>query len=106
MRTVAARQPPSDNSPLSQVLAASSATAKLSSFCQFTGCDPLDLSADDGKSLDLLRVLEAMRKRGYEVTTPVKPQAQLTRGHTTWLVTICIAGARVVLAVPIPLEQP
>ena len=105
MKTATASRP-TDNSHLSQALAASTAAAKLRSFCKTTGCDPLDLSADGGKSLDLLRVLEAMRKRGYDVGTPVKPQAQLTRGHTTWLVTIAVAGVRAVLAVPIPLEQP
>lgn len=107
MKAATASRPAADNSHLSQALAASTAAAKLASFCKTTGCDPLDLSAD-GKSLDLLRVLDAMRKRGYDVGTPVKPQAQQVRGHTTWLVTIAVAGVRAVLAVPIPipLEQP
>ncbi|MET3134975.1 acetolactate synthase regulatory subunit [Oxalobacteraceae bacterium GrIS 1.11] len=78
-------------------LNALNAAGKLRAFADATGCDPLELSADDGKSLDLLRVLDAMRKRGYTVGVPVKPQAPQHCGHTIWLVTVSMRGARVTL---------
>lgn len=101
MKAATATRPAADASHLSHTLAASTAAARLHAFADATGCDPLELSADAGKSLDLLRVLEAMRRRGYVASTPVKMAAQRCPGHTTWVTTISINGVRVTLAVHI-----
>ena len=94
------------HNPLSQALAASNAAARLAAFVRATGCNPLDVSSDQGKSLNWLSVLDVMRRRGYTVGEPVRPQAQLRRGHTAWLVTIGIRAAGVTLVFYVPQEQP
>ena len=71
--------------PLHQALATSEKTAALHSFCQATGTRPEEVSSD-GTSLDVLRVFDAMRTRGYEVSKPQCPQHQPKKGFTAWWV--------------------
>jgi hypothetical protein len=87
---------------LRAALAVSSAAAKLQAFAHSTGCNPLDLSIDQGKSLDLGRVLDAMRQRGYVVGELVRPQAQSRRDASAWTVTIGVRGVQVTLALYLP----
>ena len=102
----AARSAAPNPNPLSQALADSNAAARLAAFVRATGCSPLDVSSDQGKSLDWLSVLDVMRRRGYTVGEPVRPQAQTRRGSTAWLVTIGIRAARVTLVFYTQNEQP
>jgi hypothetical protein len=89
---------------LSNALAAAQAVARLQTFALATGCDPFDLSIDQGKSLDLASVLEAMRQRGYIIGELVRPQAQARRDVSAWTITIGVRGVQVTLA--IYLENP
>jgi hypothetical protein len=86
---------------ISQVLAASNTAAKLHAFARTTGCREEELSSDQGKSLDLLCVIEAMRRRGYQVSDPVRPLQQPWHGYTFWMVKLAVNGVRATLAVPI-----
>ncbi|MET3135292.1 hypothetical protein AAKU55_005600 [Oxalobacteraceae bacterium GrIS 1.11] len=90
------------NRSFGQTLETMQAATRLASFAELTNCNPLELSADGGKSLDLLSVLNAMRARGYSVSTPKKPQTQLIRGFTTWLVSVSVQKVGVTLAFNIP----
>ena len=60
-------------------------------FCSAHVCTPADVS-QDGTHLHLPSVLQLMRARGYEVSTPVKPQHQpkARQGLTAWVVHIRI----------------
>lgn len=63
--------------------------ARLDDFCSSMRCSPADVSAD-GIHLDILRVLDLMRARGYQVGAPIKPQQQPRRELTTWLVDVTL----------------
>ncbi|NHZ83702.1 hypothetical protein F2P44_31205 [Massilia sp. CCM 8695] len=76
------------------------ATAILRNFCRAHVCTP-DLVSADGAQLDLLMVFALMRRRGYHVSEPRRPQQQLNRKATTWLVDVTLpAGTSVQLAFP------
>ncbi|MDK6079683.1 hypothetical protein [Massilia varians] len=51
--------------------------------------------SDDGQHLSLPRVLQLMRARGYDVSTPTKPQHQpkARQGLTAWVVHIRLPRA-------------
>ena len=72
--------------------------AKLQAFCHAIGCTAADASSD-GVRVDMLRVFEVMRRRGYSVSEPTRPQAQRLKGATTWLsnVTLPAGGPSFVL---------
>jgi hypothetical protein len=71
---------------------------RLNDFCSAHVCTTDQVSAD-GKRLDMLKVFDLMRERGYQVSTPTKPQQQLRKGHTTWTVDVTLPkGAAVSLA--------
>ncbi|NHZ83571.1 hypothetical protein F2P44_30525 [Massilia sp. CCM 8695] len=78
------------------------ATATVHNFCSAHVCTP-DLVSADGVQLDLLMVFALMRRRGYHVSEPRRPQQQLNRKATTWLVDVTLpAGTFVQLAFPTP----
>lgn len=64
----------------------------LHRFCRANVCTPADIS-DDGKRVNLPRVFDLMRARGYDVSEPRKPQHQPKKGFTAW--TVHIRKARV-----------
>lgn len=63
----------------------------LSRFCSAHVCTPSEVS-EDGKRLSFPRVLQLMRTRGYDVSSPTKPQHQpkARQGLTAWVVHIRI----------------
>jgi hypothetical protein len=63
--------------------------ARLDDFCATMDCTAADVSAD-GIHLDILRVLDVMRGRGYQVSAPLKPPHQPRRDLTTWLVDVTL----------------
>lgn len=81
---------------LHQALEASSAAAAMQSLCQSTGMRPDEVSSD-GVHLDVLRVFDAFRSRGYQVGQPQRPQHQPKKGLTAWWVHVRIAGAEFAL---------
>lgn len=81
---------------LHQALEASSAAGALQSFCQNTGMRPDEVSAD-GVHLDVLRVFDALRSRGYQVGQPQRPQHQPRKGFTAWWVHVRKSGAEFAL---------
>lgn len=76
---------------LSQALEDARDREALRSFCSAHVCTAADVSSD-GKRLDMPRVLRLMRARGYDVSTPIKPQHQprARQGLTAWIVHIRI----------------
>lgn len=66
----------------------------LRSFCGAHVCTAADVSSD-GRRLDMPRVLQLMRARGYDVSTPIKPQHQpkARQGLTVWIVHIRLPRA-------------
>jgi hypothetical protein len=79
---------------LHQALEASRDLGHLHAFCSAHVCTPGEVSVD-GKRLDVLRVLDFMRQRGYQVTGPTKPQEQPRKGFTAWLIDLSLPnGAR------------
>jgi hypothetical protein len=74
---------------LHDALVAQEAAARLAALARSAACAPSEISAD-GKTIDTLMVFELMRKRGYQVDTPVRPQTQLKHGMTTWLVHVTL----------------
>lgn len=85
-----AHTPPVGTGPLHQALEASRDLARLQAFCRSIRCAPTEVSSDGGKSLDILRVFDAMRRRGYSVSEPVRPQAQQRKGFTAWVVNVTL----------------
>jgi hypothetical protein len=82
---------------LHQALEASRDLRALRDFCSAYVCTPDEVSSDGGKSLNVLRVLDLMRRRGYGVSDPTRPQHQPKhrQGLTTWLVDVTLpTGAR------------
>ena len=60
--------------------------AKLARFTRNTGCAADEVAGADGR-LSILYVFEAMRRRGYHVTEPVRPQQQPRAG--CYLLVLC-----------------
>lgn len=79
---------------LSQALEEARDRETLRSFCSAHVCTPAEVS-NDGKRLDMPRVLQLMRARGYDVSTPIKPQHQpkARQGLTAWIVHIRLPRA-------------
>lgn len=90
---------------LHDALVAADDAARLYRAATETGCEPAELSADGGKTLDIERVLEAMHRRGYAVSAPIRPQSQTQPGFTAWTVEITVQGVRATLAFFIPNSQ-
>ncbi len=89
----AARKPPIPapligEGPLHQALIEARSKAKVDAFALSTGFAVDEISSDAGKTLDLGRVFDALRRIGYAVSEPTRPQTQMTHGYTTWLVTV------------------
>lgn len=57
---------------------------------------PDEVSAD-GIHLDVLRIFDALRTRGYQVATPQRPQHQPKKGFTAWWVHVRKAGVEFAL---------
>lgn len=93
-----AKSPPAPigTGALHQALEASSAAVALQSFCENTGMRPDEVSAD-GVHLDVLRVFDALRARGYQVGQPQRPQHQPKKGFTAWWVHVRKAGVEFAL---------
>lgn len=87
--STATRAAPIGSGPLHHALEDARDLAQLQALCRATGCAPADVSGD-GIHVDMLRVLDLMRARGYGASVPVRPQAQMRRGATTWLVAITL----------------
>lgn len=79
---------------LSQALEDARDREALRSFCSAHVCTAADVSSD-GKRLDMPRVLQLMRARGYDVSAPIKPQHQpkARQGLTAWIVHIRLPRA-------------
>ena len=101
MKTVA--KPLAHDQHLSQALAASAALARLQHLAKSVRCAPTDLSSDGGRSIDMLRLLDVMRARGYHIDPPVMATAQPNPQHTVWLIDVVVpTGVGVRLGVPLP----
>lgn len=74
---------------LHQALVVQRDQSRLKDFCATLGCTVAEVSAD-GVHLDILRVLDLMRTRGYAVSAPIKPPHQPRRDLTTWLVDVTL----------------
>lgn len=72
---------------LHQALEGAQALAALHAFCSAQVCTPAEVSSD-GRRLDILRVFDLIRARGYDVAQPVRPQHQPKKGFTAWIVHI------------------
>jgi hypothetical protein len=86
-----ARTTPPGTGHLHQALEDSRDLATLQRFCSAHVCTPAEVSAD-GKRLDMLRVFDLMRGRGYQVSPPARAQHQPKHGFTKWLVDITLPG--------------
>jgi len=71
--------------------------AALNAFCATQACAPAEVSVD-GRRLDMLRIFDLMRARGYDVADPVRPQHQPRKGFTGWIVHVRMPGAELDLA--------
>jgi hypothetical protein len=98
-----ARTAPIGSGPLHNALEDARDRAKLEAFCLAIGCAPADASSD-GVHVDMLRVFDLMRRRGYSVSEPIRPQAQQRKDVTTWLanVTLPAGGPSLVLGFSTP----
>lgn len=74
---------------LHQALVVQRDLSKLQDFCSEVRCTHAEASAD-GIHLDILRVLDLMRRRGYQASAPIKAQHQPRRDLTTWLVDVTL----------------
>ena len=92
MPSTATRKPakalPSSQS-LHDTLASANNAAQLERFTRNTGCTTQEVAGADGR-LSILQVFEAMRRRGYHVTEPVRPQQQPRAGFTAWCVSVTL----------------
>lgn len=80
---------PMGTGQLHQALVVQRDLSKLQDFCSAVRCTHAEASAD-GIHLDILRVLDLMRGRGYQASAPIKPSHQSRRDLTTWLVDITL----------------
>lgn len=86
-----ARTTPPGTGHLHQALEEARDRAQLEQFCSAHVCTPAEASSD-GKRIDMLRVFDLMRGRGYTVAPPARAQTQLTKGFTAWLVDVTLPG--------------
>lgn len=99
----ATTRPLAHDQHLSQALAASAALARLQHLARSVHCSPADLSSDGGHSIDMLRLLDVMRERGYHIEPPVMATAQPKPQHTVWLIDVVVpTGVGVRLGVLLP----
>lgn len=79
---------------LSQALEEARDRETLNRFCSAHVCTTAEVS-HDGKRLDMPLVLQLMRARGYDVSTPTRPQHQpkAREGLTAWIVHIRLPRA-------------
>jgi hypothetical protein len=89
--SVKTRAKPLGSGDLHQALEESRDLAKLHAFCRANVCTASDVSSD-GKRLDMLRVFDLMRTRGYAVSPPTKASHQPKKGFTAWLVAVALPG--------------
>lgn len=93
MPSTATRKPPKAALPSSQslhdTLVSANDAAQLARFTRNSGCAAKELTGPDGR-LSILQVFEAMRRRGYHVTEPVRPQQQPRAGFTAWCVSVTL----------------
>lgn len=93
MPSTATRKPANAPLPSSQslhdTLASANDAAQLDRFTRNTGCTAQEVTGADGR-LSILQVFEAMRRRGYQVTEPVRPQQQPRAGFTAWCVNVTL----------------
>ena len=93
MPTTATRNAAKATLPSSQslhdTLTSANDAAALSRFARNTGCSTTEVAGPDGR-LGILQAFDAMRRRGYQITEPKRPQAQLRTGFTAWLVTVTL----------------
>lgn len=75
---------------LQAALKAAHLAAAVSRVADATGMDRTEITTPDGKQLDTLKLLEAMRARGYQVSEPRIPKTQTKPGHTAWKVDITL----------------
>ena len=98
-----ATKPQAHDQHLSQALAAAAALARLQHLATSIRCTPADLSSDGGRSIDILRVLDVMRARGYRIDAPAMAAAQPRPQHTIWLIKIILpsgVGAKLAISLP------
>jgi hypothetical protein len=86
-----ARTTPPGTGHLHQALEDARDRDTLHRFCSANVCTPAEVSSD-GKRLDVLRVFDLMRSRGYAVSPPVRNQHQAKKGFTAWLVDVTLPG--------------
>ena len=93
MPSTATRKPAKAPLPSSQslhdTLASANDAAQLARFTRNTGCAANEVIGADGR-LSILQVFDAMRRRGYHVTEPVRPQQQPRAGFTAWCVSVTL----------------
>lgn len=70
---------------LHQALEGAGQLTVLNSFCAALHCAHTDVS-DDGLHIAMPRVFALMRKRGFDVTDPIRAPLQPKPGFTGWLV--------------------
>jgi hypothetical protein len=87
-----ARTTPLGTGHLHQALEDSRDLATLHAFCRAHVCALAEVSSD-GKRLDMLRVLDLMRSRGYATSAPARAPHQPKKGFTTWLVDVVLPDA-------------
>lgn len=99
--------PPIGHGELHDSLVAANELARLKRVAKATGCTTQELATDSGKGVDLPRLLDAMRSRGYTVDEPKRPSQQLylSRGLEVWTVDISICGTRATVAFRVPAPQ-
>jgi hypothetical protein len=98
-----ARTAPIGSGHLHNVLEDARDRAQLQAFCAGVGC-ALDDASSDGIHVDMPMVLDLMRRRGYTVSEPTRPQTQLRKSVTTWLASITLpaGGPSLVLGFSTP----
>ena len=93
MLSTTSRKPAKASLPTSQslhdTLASANDAAQLARFTRNTGCAAQEVTDANGR-LSILQVFEAMRRRGYHITEPVRPQQQPRAGFTAWCVSVTL----------------
>jgi hypothetical protein len=85
----AARTAPIGSGILHHALEEARDRANLQAFCHAVGCAPADASSD-GIHVDMPRVFEIMRQRGYTVGQPAHAPCQVRKGRTIWHVAVTL----------------
>lgn len=99
----ATRAAPIGTGPLHCALEDARDRAYLQDLWRAVACERADVSSD-GIRIDMLRVFDLMRQRGYLVSEPRRPQLQRRQGRSTWLVDVTLpaGGASFVWAFETP----